>query len=177
MAEAIQALRLTPGYVIKNFDCGDTDLNDFFHNTSFDYLKKLLAVTYVIENSEDTIAFFSLANDKIAQDISNNSTWRKVKKDFPHSKHRSDYPAVKICRLGVSTKYNRQGIGTDLLHSIKNMLISNNRTGCCFITVDAYLQSEGFYMKNGFKRLNPNEKIKGGNDTVLMYYNLQELIE
>jgi GNAT superfamily N-acetyltransferase len=135
----------------------------------------LLAVTYVIENDEDTIAFFSLSNDKIAQDTDNKATWRRLKKKFPRAKHRSDYPAVKIGRLGVSGKYSNQGIGTEILDFIKNMFITNNRTGCCFITVDAYRQSEGFYQKNGFKRLNPNEKLKG-DDTILMYYSLQELV-
>lgn len=175
MAEEIRTLRLTPDYQIKNFKCGDGDLDDFFHNDSFEYLNKLLAVTYVIENDEDTIAFFSLSNDKIAQDVNNRATWRKIKKKFPSPKHRSDYPAVKIGRLGVSEKYGRQGFGTAILDFIKDMFITNNRTGCCFITVDAYQQSEGFYVENGFKRLNPNERLKEG-DTILMYYNLQELV-
>ena len=175
MAGEIRTLRLTPDYQIKRFDCGDEDLNDYFHNASFEYLSKLLSVTYVIENDEDTIAFFSLSNDKIAQAQDNKATWRQIKKMFPRAKHRSDYPAVKIGRLGVSGKYSGKGIGTEILDFIKEMFITNNRTGCCFITVDAYQQSEDFYIKNGFKRLNPTEKIKG-DDTILMYYNLQELI-
>lgn len=175
MAGALRTLRLTPDYQIKNFNCGDDDLNDFFHNSSFEYLNKLLAVTYIIEDNDNTVAFFSLSNDKIAQDTDNKSTWKKIKKKFPHAKHRNDYPAVKIGRLGVSDAYRNQGIGTEILDFIKNMFITNNRTGCCFITVDAYQQSEGFYLKNGFKRLNPSEKIKK-DDTILMYYNLQDLI-
>lgn len=159
---------------IKNFDCGDEDINDFFHHDSYDYSEKLLSVTYVIENEEDTLAFFSLSNDKIAQDTSNKAAWRKIKKRFSHTKHRSDYPAVKIGRLGVSQKYGKQGLGTQILDFVKNMFLTNNRTGCCFITVDAYQQSEAFYLKNGFKRLNPAEKIKA-DDTILMYYDLREL--
>jgi hypothetical protein len=143
MAGEIRTLRMSPDYRIKNFDCGDEDLNDFFHNTSFEYLSKLLSVTYIVENDEDTIAFFSLSNDKLAQDTENKATWRKIKKKFPRAKHRSDYPAVKIGRLGVSGKYGGQGIGTEILDFVKNMFITNNRTGCCFITVDAYRQSEG----------------------------------
>ena len=175
MAGEIRTLRMSPDYRIKNFDCGDGDLNDFFHKDSFEYLSKLLSVTYVVENDDDTIAFFSLSNDKLSQDTKNKGTWRKVKKKFPHAKHRSDYPAVKIGRLGVSGKYSGQGFGTEILGFIKDMFISNNRTGCCFITVDAYRQSEGFYARNGFKRLNPTEKVKG-DDTILMYYSLQELV-
>lgn len=83
---------------------------------------------------------------------------------------------MKIGRLGVSQKYRNQGIGSEIIDFIKNMFITNNRTGCCFITVDAYQQSEGFYLKNGFNRLNPNEVLQD-DDTILMYYNLMQLIE
>ncbi len=31
MTGEIKTLRLSPDYRIKNFDCGDTDLNDYFH--------------------------------------------------------------------------------------------------------------------------------------------------
>jgi GNAT superfamily N-acetyltransferase len=175
MAGEFRTLRLSPDYRIKNFDCGNAEINDFLHNDSFDYLNRRLSVTYVVETDDDTVAFFSLSNDKIAQDESSNGTWRKIKQLFPHRKHRRDYPAVKIGRLGVSTKYACQGIGTEILGFVKKMFITNNRTGCCFVTVDAYQESEGFYTKNGFRRLNPTEKVKG-DDTILMFYDLQELV-
>lgn len=50
-------IRLTQDYQFKPFDCGDSDLNDFLINDSKSYLQKLLAVTYVLENQEETIAF------------------------------------------------------------------------------------------------------------------------
>lgn len=76
------------------------------------------------------MAYFSVSNDKIAIPDSDKSTWRKIKVLFPHSKHRSDYPAVKIGRLGVSLKYQHSRIGSDILNFVKDVFISNNRTGC-----------------------------------------------
>lgn len=35
--------------IIKSFDCGDADLNDFILNESMFYRKALLAVSYVVE--------------------------------------------------------------------------------------------------------------------------------
>ena len=35
--------------IIKSFDCGDVDLNDFILNESMFYRKALLAVSYVVE--------------------------------------------------------------------------------------------------------------------------------
>jgi GNAT superfamily N-acetyltransferase len=43
-----------------------------------------------------------------------------------------------------------QGIGRKLIDTINYMFVTNNRTGCKFITVDAYKQSVKFYEKLGF---------------------------
>lgn len=178
MTSRVQVVRLTADHVIKNFDCGDPELNEFLKKDSFEYLRRLLAVTYLIETDEDTIAFFSLSNDKISQaNASSNSVWKKIKRQFHRDKHRADYPAVKIGRLAVSEKFHRQGYGSQIINLIKQTFITNNRTGCCYITIDAYQTKEAIacYEKNGFKRLNPTEKDKP-DSTVLMYYNLHELI-
>ena len=37
-------------------------------------------------------------------------------------------------------------------------MITENKTGCCFITVDAYATAVGFYMKNGFRFLGEKER-------------------
>lgn len=41
--------RLKIKEIIKSFDCGDADLNDFILNESMFYRKALLAVSYVVE--------------------------------------------------------------------------------------------------------------------------------
>ena len=65
MADSPVLKRLTLDSSLKPFDCNDSDLNDFFHNDALDYLQQLLAVTYVLENKKETIAYFSILNDKI----------------------------------------------------------------------------------------------------------------
>lgn len=69
------------------------------------YQKELLAVTYLLEDGENTVFYFTLSNDKVTALELSKGFWRKVKSLFPHSKHRRDYPAVKIGRLGVNTLY------------------------------------------------------------------------
>ena len=44
-----------------------------------------------------------------------------------------------------------------------------NKTGCHFITVDSYKNSEKFYEKQGFKKY---PVLPSAEETVLMYYNL-----
>lgn len=168
-----QLVRLYPGKNILPFDCGDNDLNEFLHNDSLHYLNELLAVTYLLETDEETIAFYSVSNDKISHlDLETNNKWNKFRAIFPREKRMRSYPAVKIGRLGVSNNFKGQGIGTAILDYIKLLFVNNNRTGCRYITVDAYAQSLKFYENNGFKYLTTKDE---GKDTRLMYYPLNRL--
>ena len=165
-------IRLTAAHQIKPFDCGDADLNEFLLNDATSYLQKLLAVTYILENENETIAFFSLINDKITiGDVDSGNQWKKwfkktTGKDF------SSHPAMKLGRLGVSNSFKGTGIGTIILDYIKELFVTNNRTGCRYITVDAYGASLSFYEKNGFRYLTTKDK---DSDTRLMYFDLMTL--
>ena len=94
--------RLSDSHAILPFDCGDEDINDFFVSQAMHYQKELLAVTYFLGDGENTVFYFTLSNDKVMALELSKGFWRKIKALFPHSKHRKDYPAVKIGRLGVS---------------------------------------------------------------------------
>ena len=170
----MRMVRLDQDYRFKPFDCGIHDLNEFLRYDSKDYLTKRLAVTYVLETSDEIVAYFSLANDKVSILDSNKSVWRRIKKLFPHRKHRNDYPAVKIGRFAVNVKYQNSFVGSQLMNFIKAMFLAKNRSGCAFITVDARLDAVPFYLKNDFKFLksaDPNiEK-----STAQLYFDLNSL--
>ena len=168
----MKIVRLTQEHVFKPFDCGEGDLNDFLLQDAKQYLKGLLAVTYVVEDEDSTVAFFFLSNDRISLLESDKATWRKIRESFPHRKHRSDYPAVKIGRLGVNVNAQHRHIGTDILDFIKQTFIMKNRTGCCFVTVDALRSAVSFYESNGFRLL----RKENDGDTVPMYYDLTQLL-
>lgn len=161
---------------IKPFDCGDTDLNGFLYEDAGYYFKEMIANTFVMEDDQHTIAYFSLLNDKISQTTVDKNLWRKLRKAFPHWKHLGSYPAVKIGRLAVSVMYRRQNIGTDLVSMVKQMLVNNNTLAACrFLTVDAYKEALPFYIKNGFRPL--VNKVDDDSHTVPMYYDLKELLD
>ncbi len=63
IAQYYQIRRLGKGESVFSFNCGDEDLNDFIPNESIQYRQ-----TRVIEvkNTNNTIGFFSLANDRIS---------------------------------------------------------------------------------------------------------------
>ncbi len=175
MAEnrTLSLFRLPPNHNFKPFDCGDSDLNEFLLESSIDYMTRLLSVTYIIETDEWTKAFFSVSNDKISiKEMPSKEFEEKFQDPMPEGKKYRSYPAVKIGRLGVNNTFQRQGFGGKMLDYIKYMFIDNNRTGCQYITVDAYAQSLKFYLDNGFKYLTDKDV---GRDTRQMYYNLMDL--
>ena len=172
----LKVIRLTPDYIVKPFDCGDLDLNEFLLKESENYQKQLIATTYLIERKETTVAFYSLLNDKVSiADTPSKSSWRKYFRDtFPQGKRFFSYPAVKIGRLAVDLNYQSKGLGTFIMDSIKGNLIENPKTGCKYITVDAYRQSLNYYEKNGFKYMTSSDEKE---DTRLMYFDLITLSE
>ena len=168
-------IRLELDTDILPFDCGDTDLNGFLFDDAKNYLKHLLATTFLIQNDKETIAFFSYQNDKISHtDLGDKDTFlKRVSSVLPVGKDNyTSYPAVKIGRLGVSSNFQGQGVGKDIINFTKALFVDKNRTGCKFITVDAYRQSLKFYENNGFQYLSSRDK---KSDTRLMYYNLGSL--
>ena len=159
---------------IKPFDCGDSDLNGFlFENARF-YKAEMIANTFVLENETETIAYFSLLNDKISQTMMDKNLWRKLRKRIPHEKHLGSYPAVKVGRLAVSVNHKGKGLGRELLDSIKQMLINHQSISAMrFLTVDAYLSAIPFYEKNGFRPLLNAPQ----GDTLPMYFDLKPLAD
>jgi tRNA(Met) C34 N-acetyltransferase TmcA len=62
------------------------------------------------------------------------------------------YPAAKIGRFAVNAEFQRSGYGAQILHLIIMSFLSENKTGCQFLTVDALnnVDTIRFYEKNGF---------------------------
>lgn len=172
-------IRLEPSNVVKNFSCGDADLDDFILHRASAFQKYLLSVSYAcvdVSSPGKVLAYCSLANDKVAitdfKDKTEFNHFRK-KRGFPNEKRLKSYPAVKLCRLGVASDAKGQRLGTTLLNIIKSMFVIENKTGCRFLTVDAYLNAVPFYEKNGFRFMNA---VDNDPHTRLMYYDLMDIV-
>ena len=71
--------------------------------------------------------------------------------------YKTSFPAVKICHLGVDLSMKGQSVGIFFLNFIKSYFVIDNKTGCRFLTVDAYAEVVPFYLKNGFIPLNEED--------------------
>lgn len=173
-----KVVRLTQNYAPKSFNCGDQDLNEFLFDNAKAYLKELLAVTYLLESIEDheIIAFFSLLNDKIA--ISDFPSKRKYWAFAHNLKNKgkcfNSYPSMKIGRFAINQSFQHQGFGQIVIDILKQSFTQTNRTGCKYLTVDAYKSATSFYEKNGFKYLSESDREA---ETRLMYFDLIQLME
>ena len=161
---------------ISDFDCGDEDLNDFIMKEIHFYRNQRLAMPYIVtkkNQSDKILAYFTLANDKInVTDFATNSQFNKFRKaNFNKEKYLRSYPSVKIGRFAISKELQGEGIGTYLLTFIKMFFLADNKTGCRFITLDAYRGAVDFYKRNGFSFLQKEDK----NPTQLMYFDLMTI--
>lgn len=157
---------------IKSFNCGDSDLNDFLLNDAKQFSEKRIANTYIVENEGSIVAYFSLLNDKVSRNDASNSSWKRLKKMFPHSKQFSSYPSVKIGRFAVDVQYEGKGLGRFLMTELKSILMKKSTSAFRFLTVDAYLLAVPFYEKNGFKMLVGTDCDK---HTRTMYFDLLDI--
>jgi len=155
--------------VFQKFNCSHPDLNDFFANDSINYESQLLGKTYCFtldESPDEIVCAFTVSNDSVKLKNLPKSSQRKIKSKFPHPKHLSHYPAVLIGRLGVNHKFHGKGIGRELMDFIKGWFsASNNKTGCRFIVVDSYNESNplSYYQKNDFRYFCSTEEIEKEN--------------
>ncbi len=169
----MEIVRLTAESQLGAFDCLDEDLNSFLMHDAISYAEKKLAYTFILQDQGNIIGYYSLLNDKISRQDVANAIWRKVKKLFPHGKHFSSYPAVKIGRLAIASRYKGKGIGRNLIKIIK-MTLSETQTISAFrfLTVDAYLSATAFYEKNGFRMMVADDDDR---HTRLMFFDMMEL--
>lgn len=174
MEMRLKIYRLKEGERIDSFDCGDEDLNEFILQEAYLYRDALLAVSYVVvdRNTDKVIAYFSLANDRVSlSDFENKTDFNRFRRHrFVNEKRIKSYPAVKICRIGVAAEVKGKHIGSYLIDFIKSYFLTDNKTGCRFITVDAYRAALPFYHKNGFVPLNNDDEDAS---TRLLYFDLK----
>jgi GNAT superfamily N-acetyltransferase len=154
--------------VCDSFDCGNRDLNDYFHNDAVLYKQLLLTESYylhTIDRTDIAVALLDFCNDSI------NLEGLRGRIPVPHGKPQKYWPAVKLTRLGVATELQGQNIGTNILNMIKMIFITDNRTGCRFLTVDALNKKRvlNFYQTNGFLPYTDDDIPKR---TRLLFYDL-----
>lgn len=152
--------------IITGFSCGHHDLDDFLRSDSMEYQTERLSITHLAYLDTELIGFFTLVTDCI--DAKQVNT-QDGKRGYPYRK----YPAIKVARLAIDTRYQRKGLGFQLLGEVLSITITISKyVGCRIITVDSKPESVSFYEKYGFKRAKRSQS-----DTISMYMDYLKLLE
>jgi hypothetical protein len=158
------------------FDCGDDEINEFFHTDALPHKQELMAESYCFEIETRPLALVSIQNDSIH--FTEEEFKDRIKFghniNLPFAKRYNSIPAIKLGRLGVHKDFAKKGVGTNLLECCKRMYVNDNRTGCRLILVDSHIDTIKFYEKNKFI-LFPKQNIEKDtdDDTVIMYCDLK----
>ncbi len=153
VVKPVQDFSIFTGFSCCAPDDDDKDLDEFIRQDAAMHLQMRMAVIYglFLEGFDDAVplGFATLQNDAIKLRTT----------DFPYKSS----SAVKIGRFGINNAYQGNGIGSEFLTCLKTFMCTSNRTGCRFITLDAYNTPRiiAFYRKNGFAHLKePNSDRK-----------------
>ncbi|MDR3184303.1 MAG: GNAT family N-acetyltransferase [Prevotellaceae bacterium] len=148
--------------LIAGFDCGDTDLNEFFNHEALHYKEQLLAQTGFFRHYEtgEVVCAFSLSPNALKIADLPGSRRKKVREYIPREKSLQSYPAFLIGRFGVALTFRGQGIGAQLMDFIKIHCLITYPDFCRFLLIDAYNNSSvlNFYQKNNFSAVFSSEE-------------------
>ena len=128
------------------------------------YQKELLATTFIVEDEERTLGYYSVLNDSLQlkeEDFPSKSKYKKFLSHLiPHPKrHLKSVPAVKIGRLAIDKTYKGKGLGRIFIRNISDDCIElNKKIACRLITVDAYKEALPFYQRFGFEFLTEKDE-------------------
>ena len=147
-------LELSPENPITGFDCGDSDINDFFNHDALLFQRERLGQTYYycLKETKRIVCAFSLSADSIKMVLLPGSRIKRVKELIPREKSLQSYPAILIGRLGVSVEFTGHGIGSQLMEDIKSYCNLRFPYLVRFIVVDAYNNDFvlSYYQRNNF---------------------------
>ncbi|OQX94244.1 MAG: hypothetical protein B6I23_01900 [Rickettsiaceae bacterium 4572_127] len=136
---------------LKFFNCGEKAIDNFI-TSGFEEQKKInLSVCYGFFDKNTIKGFYSLT----ASSIVNRKNLTKKENPYPTT------PVILIGRLGVEKKYQKNGIGKELMQdAIKRIISVSEEVGCSLIVPHAKNESLiSYYEKFGFMP-SPEKKTK-----------------
>ena len=140
-------------YDRKNFDCGESALNNYLKNQMSQDLKRKANVPMLAVDSNDkVVGYYTLSSGHI-EFLNFPSSLKSKIAPYP-------VPIARIGRLAVDNTMKGQGLGEELLmHAIDRAEQVSKLMGIRAVVVDAKNpRAEKFYLKYGFQYLHGHER-------------------
>jgi GNAT superfamily N-acetyltransferase len=174
-ATEIEVKQLEPGDKVTGLSLGDaafTALKTFFQKHAKSYEAQSLARTYVAydrNGSSRPVAFITI----VCSEVETTAEHSLLGEDVPFQYR--GYPAVKLARLAVDTRYRKSGVGRALVDIALGVVKTSvcPSVGCRFMVVDSKRQSVNFYEKCGFTMLDTDENRR--RDEPVMFIDLHKI--
>ena len=153
---AIRVIPLEAVHDVKEFNCGNQDLNIFLQETAGQHQRKLISKTYVLvddEASTEVMGFYTLALRKM---IPKEELPPEMAKRLPR-----EIPGFSLARLALREDLKGQHLGEYLLfHALDRVARVADEIGGYAVFVDAKdADGAAFYKKYGFTAFPDNPLI------------------
>lgn len=137
------------------FSCGDIELDRFFQRyAGQNQFRHHIGSTYVAVDSKGILGFVTVSPGELASASVSEHT-RKRLPDYP-------LPILRVSRLGVDHRSQRQGIGKLLLRFAFELALQlRDRFGCVGVVIDAKAVAVSFYRSLGFRPLETTQGTLG----------------
>lgn len=107
---AVEIRKFSSSSIVNQFDSGRKPIDQFLKNKAKKYVRRYECMVYCahVGSSNTVIGYYSLCvgSDAVSDLMRNDSTYVK---------YRASFPSIHIHYLGVTQKYQRQGLGSFLL--------------------------------------------------------------
>lgn len=158
--EAILLARLSEEDDLASFNCEDEDMNAFLKEDALAQQQMFLNSTILLFYEGNLAGYCSIMADSIKLSLTEKEE-EELKVRF------SEFPAIKIGRLGVGKNHINRGFGQLLVDLVITMAEEMNRStdwdsslGVRFVTLDSLPDRVGYYQKRGFV-VNMDSKYQG----------------
>lgn len=166
--------------IIRYLQSYETELMDFLVEDALNQQSRKISVTYLwfLRKTNELIAYVTLSPDCVKLKNIDPQLCQKFRDKGINYK---SLPALKIGRLCVDDRFQKQGLGTLIIHfSIDTAKKLSQQVGCRFIYLDAKRNPDTskdvihFYIKMGFEIY--KERSKSSRETPL-YMDLWPFLE
>ena len=154
---------------MAKFQTDNKELGDFLIQDALDNQKKGFSNTYLwFYNPENSlVAYVTILMDSIRLRGKLREFFREDGVDY------KTLPALKVGRLCVDKRFERRGIGKNIMYFVMEKILQmSDMVGCRFLIVDAKRDSVHFYKKLDFEVLREREK-----GTIPMFFDMIQLMQ
>lgn len=131
----------------SSFSCGEIEIDYFFQKyAGQNQFKHYIGTTYVATNEREIFGFVTVSSGSLSRDELPTHLQKRVP-NYP-------LPILHIVRVGVDKRYQKRGIGKELIFSAFKLALEQQKSvGCVGVVVDAKKSAIAFYRGLGFVEL------------------------